>query len=81
MRQGCGTPSEEREERRRACSMEEATILALGAQLTSGPWADALLICPQCPSQGLACSQPTLDQKVFLPPSRVGVSLACSAGG
>lgn len=61
--------------------MEEATVLGLGAQLTFGSQAGALLICPQCPTQGLACSQPTLDQKVFLPPSRVSVSLAHSATG
>lgn len=61
--------------------MEEATVLGLGTQLTSGSQVGALLICPQRPTQGLACSQPTRDQKVFLPPSRVGVSLARSATG
>lgn len=46
---------EVRKERRRACSMGEATFLGLGAQPVSEPWAGALLILPQhCLSQGLA---------------------------
>lgn len=63
--------------------MGEATFLGLGAQVASGlGWAGAVFIWPQhCPSQGLAFIQPTFDQKGFLSPSRVGVSLAGSAVG
>lgn len=62
--------------------MGEATFLGLGRQPVSGPRAGTLLIWPQhCPSQGLAFIRPVRDQKVFLPLSWMGVSLAGSAVG